>query len=456
MPGDFFGPEIDPRYQSLLSNFKDFLKNHNPNPKVIPHQIKWVKTFISSLNNKPLIKSDFNDIFKFVELLENSQTILPYQIRQALDSLFILFTQILKYPWAFKWPAGLCKKMSPPSNNSFETIAPKPDQKVSISQICQIHSNLLSKMKNNIRTMHYSIRTEKSYLDWIQRFLCFHHPIDSSKINAQHVSEFLEYLAVSRKVSASTQNQALNAISFLATNVLHLDFSNKLQFSKARKSKRLPAVLNKKQVKALLENLDGIYALMASLVYGTGMRLRECLRLRVKDIDLEKDIIIIREGKGAKDRVTPLPTRFKEKLLLQLEHARSLHLEDLEKGLGETSLPDAIARKYPNAAKEWPWQFVFPSPRLSLDPESHKIRRHHIHENSFQKAVKTAAKSLELPSGTSIHTLRHSFATHLLEAGYDIRTVQELLGHSDVSTTMIYTHVMNRPGITIKSPADDL
>lgn len=186
------------------------------------------------------------------------------------------------------------------------------------------------------------------------------------------------------------------------------------------------------------------------------MRLMECLRLRVKDINFESDIITVREGKGAKDRVTPLPVRFKEALICQLETARQFHQQDLKQGLGETQLPDALATKYPAAAKEWPWQFVFPSDRLSVDPRSNKVRRHHIHENSFQRAVKIAARACGLPAGVSVHTLRHSFATHLLQAGYDIRTVQELLGHSDVTTTMIYTHVLNRPGVIVKSPADEI
>jgi integron integrase len=209
-------------------------------------------------------------------------------------------------------------------------------------------------------------------------------------------------------------------------------------------------------VKDLLARLEGVYALLAGMAYGTGMRLMECLRLRVKDIDFAGNAIIVREGKGAKDRITPLPTKLAGALAMQLEIARKIHQQDLEKGFGETGLPWALERKYPAASKEWGWQYVFPSDRLSVDPLSNKIRRHHIHENSLQKAVKKAAQSAGLASGISVHTLRHSFATHLLEAGYDIRTVQELLGHSDVSTTMIYTHVLNRPGVKIKSPMDDL
>jgi integron integrase len=239
-------------------------------------------------------------------------------------------------------------------------------------------------------------------------------------------------------------------------NVLKIDIVDQLSFSRAKRPARLPIVLSKEQVKALLARLQDIYALLAGLVYGTGMRLMECLRLRVKDIDFSKNTILVREGKGAKDRVTPLPKKYRKELEQQLEHAQNLHQKDLANGLGEALIPDALSRKYPTASREWGWQFAFPSNRLSVDPRTNKVRRHHIHENSLQKAVKKAAKEAGLASGVSVHTLRHSFATHLLESGYDIRTVQELLGHSDVSTTMIYTHVLNRPEIKIKSPADDL
>jgi len=242
----------------------------------------------------------------------------------------------------------------------------------------------------------------------------------------------------------------------MVTNVLRLDFSGQLKFSKAKRPQRLPTVLRKDQVKSLLANLDGIYALMAGIVYGSGMRLMECLRLRVKDIDIERKIITIREGKGAKDRVAPLPEKYKKELVKQLQKVEAIHNEDLKNGYGDTWLPEALERKYPSAAKEWGWQYVFPSARLAVDPRTKRVGRHHIHENSLQKAVKDAAAKSGLPSTVSVHTLRHSFATHLLESGHDIRTVQEILGHADVTTTMIYTHVMNRPGITVRSPADDL
>lgn len=442
---------LNPGYAPLWKSFQQLLGEIQEKPVAIPHMVKWAKLFVLSLKDKPLIQSSFTDIKQFINGLESSESILPYQIQQAKTSLHLFFTRLLKYTWANKWPNELttktCSKISKDSSAPADT---------DFQMICLIYSDLLKKCSTAIRTMHYSIRTEKTYLDWIKRFLGFHHPLEISKIAASHIAQFLEYLAVERNVSSGTQNQALNALAFMANVALNLDISNQLKFSRAKKSQRLPSVLNKNQVKKLLENLDGIYSLIAGLAYGTGMRLMECLRLRVKDVDLERNIITIREGKGAKDRVTPLPLKYRDALLEQLEKTKLLHQKDLQNGYGETYLPDAIARKYPSAPLEWPWQYVFPSGRLSVDPKTNKVRRHHIHENSLQKAVKDSAKKCGLPSTVSVHTLRHSFATHLLEKGYDIRTVQELLGHADVATTMIYTHVMNRPGITITSPADDL
>jgi integron integrase len=443
--------KLAPEYKPLWQKLQALLVELKENPRTMPHKVKWAKAFVISLKDKPLVNADFKDVRLFLRNLESDKSILPYQVQQAKDSLFLLFTQVLKYSWALKWNEEFSEKKSK------EIFNTKPGAKpVDLTEIARIHENLIEKTRKVIRTMHYSIRTEKNYLDWIKRFLCFHHPIDIDRLNPQQVADFLEFLAVERNVSSSTQNQALNAISFMVTTVLKLDFSGQLQFSKAKRSQRLPTVLRKDQVKSLLNNLDGIYALMAGLTYGTGMRLMECMRLRVKDIDTDRNIIAVREGKGAKDRVVPLPEKYRKDLLEQLKKIEALHHKDLENGYGEAWLPDALARKYPSASKEFEWQYVFPSGRLAVDPRSNRVGRHHIHENSLQKAVKDAAKKCGLPSTVSVHTLRHSFATHLLEAGYDIRTVQELLGHSDVSTTMIYTHVMNRPGVTIRSPADDL
>ena len=412
----------------------------------IPFMIKWVKNFADSLG-KQLGDTSPEDIKSHLNHLNSNKFLQPFQIKQANESLLLFFTEIMPCDWAKHWPPGTITEQQ--KHNS-------PEKRQNSEKFEQLRAELLERLKNTIRTMHYSIRTEKAYLDWASRFMHFHMTTDQNELNAHQISEFLEFLAIERHVAASTQNQALNALAFFFTNVLGIDIANQLGFARAKRPQRIPTVLTREEVKALLSHLDGIYALLAGITYGTGMRLMECLRLRVKDINFAENSITVREGKGAKDRIVPLPAKYKKALQEQLENTRKFHQQDLEKGLGETSLPDALDRKYPSAGREWPWQYAFPSDRLSVDPRSNKVRRHHIHENSFQKAVKTAVQEAGLYSGVSVHTLRHSFATHLLEAGYDIRTVQELLGHSDVSTTMIYTHVLNRPGVKVRSPADDL
>ena len=268
------------------------------------------------------------------------------------------------------------------------------------------------------------------------------------------IEQYLDHLAVDGKVAASTQNLALNALVFLFKEVLEKPLDD-LKFSRAKRTKRLPTVLTRAEVKALLEHMQGVYRLMAGLLYGTGMRLMEGVRLRIKDVDFGYRLITVRDGKGAKDRVVPLPERFLNELERHLAAVKAQHEADLATGFGEVYLPEALARKYPNAAREWGWQYVFPSSKLAQDPRSGRVRRHHVHEVSLQRAIRTAAQEADIPKPVTSHALRHSFATHLLEAGYDIRTVQELLGHADVSTTMIYTHVLNRPGLPpVMSPAD--
>ena len=265
---------------------------------------------------------------------------------------------------------------------------------------------------------------------------------------------FVEHLAVKGKVTASTQTQALCALVFLYDKVLERPLGDLGKLTRAKRPRRLPVVLSEIEAKSLIDALDGTHQLMAGLLYGSGMRLMECVRLRVQDVDFSYGQILVRNAKGQKDRVVPLPKRFTEPLRDHLAQVRRLHGDDLAQGLGEVYLPDALARKYPKAARDWGWQYVFPSGRISVDPRSGGRRRHHVHENGLQKFVKKAAQKLGIPKKVNCHSLRHSFASHLLHSGYDIRTVQELLGHADVSTTMIYTHVLNTPGLAVRSPAD--
>ena len=313
---------------------------------------------------------------------------------------------------------------------------------------------LLEQARGRIRFKHYSIRTEQAYLDWIRRFIRHFGKRHPREMGAEEVQEFLTHLAVAGRVAASTQNQAKSALLFLYKEVLtvELPWLDKVEAAKA--PRRLPVVLSRMEVAAVLSRLEGSYGLIARLLYGTGLRIMECLRLRVKDVDFNYRQLLVRDGKGQKDRVTLLPEKLVEPLQAHLAEVRRLHQRDLREGYGEVHLPFALARKYPRAGFEWCWQYVFPSKNRSADPDDGVVRRHHLDDSVLQRAVKAAAQTAGIAKRVSCHTLRHCFATHLLHDGYDIRTVQELLGHSDVRTTMIYTHVLNKGGRGVKSPLD--
>jgi len=313
---------------------------------------------------------------------------------------------------------------------------------------------LLDRVRAACRLRHYSLRTEEAYVDWIRRFILFHHKRHPLEMGAAEINAFLTDLAVVGRVSASTQNQAFSALLFLYQKVLEVDPGRIAGVVRAVRPKRLPVVLTREEVRRVIEQLDGTFALIARLLYGSGLRLLECLRLRVKDIDFGRGEITVRQGKGDKDRRTMLPTTVRADLSDHLRRVRLLHERDLSRGFGSVWLPEALERKFPNAAHEWAWQWVFPSAVLSVDPRTGIKRRHHAHEGSVSRAITQAVRRAGLTKHATSHSFRHSFATHLLEAGHDIRTVQELLGHADVSTTMIYTHVLNRGGCGVKSPLD--
>ena len=320
------------------------------------------------------------------------------------------------------------------------TYAPKP--------------RLLDRVRAAIRARHYSRRTEKAYVHWIKRYIFFHSKRHPAEMGGAEVTAFLTFLAVHGKVAASTQNQALSALLFLYREVLGLELPWLDDVVRAKRPQHLPVVLTRDEVRAVLQRLDGLPRIMALLLYGAGLRLLECCRLRVKDVDFATNQIVIRDGKGRKDRMTMLPAAVKAALIAHLERAREQHQADLRHGAGWVELPNALTRKYPNAGRDWGWQWVFPATRMYVDRLTAQRRRHHLHESVLQRAVKDAVRSAGIAKQATCHTFRHSFATHLLEESHDIRTVQELLGHQDVSTTMIYTHVLNRGPAGVRSPAD--
>jgi integron integrase len=313
---------------------------------------------------------------------------------------------------------------------------------------------LLDKVRQSIRLKGYSIRTEKTYTSWIKRFILFHDKRHPNEMGKPEIEAFLTHLAVNRNVAASTQNQAFNAILFLYNHVLDKEMPQGINALRSKKPVRVPTVMTREETLNLIGVMRGTHQLMAKLMYGCGLRVTECVRLRVKDVDFAMNQIVVRDGKGKKDRITVLPDDVKPAIKEHLVYVQQLHQSDLAKGYGKVYLPNALGRKYPSADTQWGWQYVFPAKKLSKDPRSGIKRRHHLHDSSIRKAIHKAVKLSMIVKPIGCHTLRHSFATHLLSDGYDIRTVQELLGHKDVSTTMIYTHVLNRGGKGVRSPLD--
>ncbi len=415
--------------------------------------VRWAKEFVNFLPEKRLKDRSGKDIEAFLASLGERKGITEWQVRQAEHALKILYEIFLP-----RYSPARSTRLEPPRKRPPTKGIAKAEgfrDRVTPGEVERRYSSLLEAIKTEIRTRHYSYRTETAYIDWVRRFVAFHDYADPRDLDsASAVKAYLDYLAVNREVAASTQNQALNALVFFYGQVLGAPLGQMDEFVRAKRPQRLPEVMTREEVEALLSGMDGVPGLMAGLMYGSGLRLMECVRLRVKDVDFSQRQILVRDGKGQKDRITMLPDRFADALKEHLGRVKAVYEQHFAQGTASVYIWPAMARKYPNAGREWIWQYVFPAKSLSVDPRSGAVRRHHINETLVQKAVKEAARLAGINKQVSCHTLRHSFATHLLEAHYDIRTVQELLGHSDVATTMIYTHVLNRPGLSVKSPAD--
>ncbi len=420
--------------KETLPEFQKFLLERKLVPeKNVTFFAFWVSRFFDYARKRDISATEYQEsaVIEFLDILRSDKHILDWQPRQADDAIRL-------YYFHYLGKSGVHNQIG-----------------IAATDI----PGTLKEAKRMIRLKHYSYSTERTYLQWTERFLAY--ALQSAKkkipdIATEDFKNFLSHLALKQKVSSSTQNQAFNAILFLFRNVLGKETGNLGNTVRAKRGQRLPVVLSVDEVKSLFVHMTSKHLMIAELLYGSGLRLMEIARLRVKDIDFDANTIFVRSGKGDKDRSTVLPVAVKEKLQEHLKEVKTLHEQDMAKGYGEVFLPDALSRKYPNLGKEWTWQYVFPSSKLSVDPRSGKIGRHHISDKSIQTAVKNAVYKAGIPKHASVHTLRHSFATHLLQSGVNIREVQSLLGHKHVETTMVYTHVLRNMTNAPKSPLDAL
>jgi len=463
------------------------------NPDSVRWFVRYAELYIKAMPDQRLTTHSAQNVEQYFQGKGRNKFLKDWQYKQLVTSLKILFVYVIESPWAssFPWqrwidnrsvqntttapstalydteyPTGFTRKSL--DNNGTDTILNAQGEALPVNQPLTSNDGLgdqlakrfphhVTRLVAEIRLRHYSIRTEQAYLGWLARFVFFNDMADPENLNDSTIKAFLEYLVINRGVSRSTQSQALNALVFFYKHILNRENIDCGNFAQSKKPRRLPVVLTRDETKNLLMSINNpTQQLMANMLYGCGLRLMECVRLRVLDIDFGYQQIVVRNAKGKKDRIVPLPHSLNDSLSNQVSHAKMCHDADLKNGFGAVYLPDALSIKYPAAAKEFKWQYLFPSSRISTDPRSGAVRRHHIHENGLQKAIKRASHNLMIYKKVNCHALRHSFATHLLESGYDIRTIQELLGHADVSTTMIYTHVLNRGGRGVVSPLDNL
>jgi len=460
--------ESDPQFHNRII---EKLRAYKLAPEIARWYLRHIENYLNRTSSCSVFEHSKHILEQYLKDLDSSGIIPDWQFQQIVQSLKILY-EVTGAPWVRTFPWHKIYRSSTTPNKSTvlsnENLANKgTDTAISphlptssfdavlYQRVSKRYSAQIDNFARLLRVKRYSIRTEQSYLAWFMRFIAYHALENPDNIDESGIEEYLNYLVLERKVSASTQNQALSALLFYYRQVLDRHISENLRFARSTKAKRLPVVLSKQEVSTLLTAItQPVYWLMANLLYGSGLRLMECLRLRIHDIDFDYQQILIREAKGNKDRIVPLALKVIDPIRNQIANVGNLHKNDLAAGFGSVYLPDALARKYPNAAFEFRWQYLFPSIKISTDPRTGLRQRHHLHESILQKHVRQAGEAANITKRVTCHTLRHSFATHLLENGYDIRTVQELLGHADVSTTMIYTHVLNTPGISVTSPVD--
>jgi len=459
----------DDKIARFWDNFILRSKHYGIKNSTIRWHVIHAERYIKAHSDLRLIEHAQHHVESYLDSLSRNPKVTDWQYKQTLKSLQILFVDLVPLEWAssFQWDTLIndVKSLQPEhptlareTDSALANLHASPDEFSNDSFSAKVRASFPKHFKRLsvvIRMRNYSIRTERTYSYWLTRYIAFNDMRDPEVEPFTRIGRFLEYLVINRNLSSSSQSSALNALVFFYKNVLEKDTLDIGQFRHSKKPRKLPVVLTREQVSRLFDQIDHTTRrLMANLLYGCGMRLMECVRLRVLDIDFDYQHIVVRNAKNGKDRVVPLP----EKLLLplqdQLETIKVIHDRDIENGYGSVYLPNALARKYPNAPKEFRWQYVFPATTISEDPRSGIVRRHHVHESILQKHIKLASELAGLTKRVNCHCLRHSFATHLLENGCDIRTVQELLGHADVSTTMIYTHVLNKPGVTVTSPFD--
>jgi len=409
-----------------MKQFKAYLLNKHIIPeKKMPYYISWVSQFYAFCEKDVGDNISGNNVDRFLK--KSGKYREDWQIKQAKEAIDLYRFFLRK--------------------RSKKSVHTEMESDVQWKEVAE-------EMVNILRLKHRSISTERTYMGWLRSFYKFLNNTSPYELESSHVKDFLTYLAVERHVSQSTQSQAFNALLFLYRHILDKDIQNLHEVIRAKRKRRLPVVMTKQEVFQLFDQINGTNLLMAQICYGCGLRLTECIKLRVKDIDFEQSCLTVRSGKGDKDRQTVLPESLKNDFRIHLERVRGLYEKDRADDIDGVYLPNALERKYINAGKEWIWQWIFPSKSLSVDPRSRKIRRHHVHHNTLQKQIKKAARMAGLTKRITVHTLRHSFATHLLEKGYDIRTIQELLGHASVQTTMIYTHVASKNKLGVKSPLD--